>query len=321
GLAGEDAAGKDGSGLFEIPATTNGRGLREVGVLPDATSGLRPVTKTGLPLPEIAGALADGSLTGLLTVGTDPLADLQGRPAWRAALLKADYVAVSGFLTEGVATYADVVFPAEAPAEQEGTLTHPDGRLQRARPAIKRPEGVRSGWWVLAQLASRLGDRTPLFTAGMVYAELVDDVAFYAGITLDAIGGKGLRWQAAAAAGAWPKGTTQLTSESEPAVVPSANGTLRLSRAGSMWRIPEVAASPALRFMVPTADARLAPADAERLELTEGAAATLAVDGVEIAVTTRLDSRVPVGTVVAQAGVPGGGADELPLGPVEVRKA
>ena len=321
GVAGEDGKGKDGSGLFEIPATTNGRGLREVGVLPDAAAGLRPVTTAGRSLPEIADGLADGSLGALLTIKTDPLADLQGRPAWRAALTKADYVAVSGFLTEGVATYADVVFPAEAPAEQEGTLTHPDGRLQRARPAIKKPDGVKPGWWILAQLASRLGDRTPLYTAGMVYAELVDDVAFYAGITLDDIGGKGLRWQSATAAGAWPTGTKILDSSADPAVVPSANGTLRLARAGSMWRIPEVSASPALRFLVPQADARLAPADAERLELTEGAAATLAVNGVEITVTTRLDSAVPVGTVVAQAGVPGGGADELPLGPVEVRPA
>ena len=320
-LSGEDGAGRDGSGLFEIPATTNGRGLREVGVLPDAAPGLRPVAKAGRSLTEIAEGLADGSLTTLVTHKTDPLADLQGRPAWRAALKGSSYVAVAGFLTEGVATYADVVFPAEAPAEQEGTLTHPDGRLQRARPAIKKPEGVRSGWWVLAQLAAHLGDRTPLYTAGMVYAELVDDVPFYVGITLDAIGGKGLRWQTAPAAGAWPNGTKVLDAASDPFSVPSANGTLRLARAGSMWRIPEVAASPALRFLVPTADARLAPADAERLELADGAAATLTVEGVEVAVTARLDSRVPAGTVVAQAGVPGGGADELPLGPVEVRKA
>jgi hypothetical protein len=88
-----------------------------------------------------------------------------------------------------------------------------------------------------------------------------------------------------------------------------------------MWRGPKVSASPALRFLVPSADARLAPEDAERLGLTDGAPATLVVDGVESLFTTRLDSRVPAGTVVAQAGVPGGGADELPLGPVEVRSA
>ncbi|MDO9352725.1 MAG: NADH dehydrogenase (quinone) subunit G, partial [Solirubrobacteraceae bacterium] len=186
---------------------------------------------------------------------------------------------------------------------------------------IRRPDGVRAGWWVLAQLAARLGDRTALHTAGMAYGEVVTDVSFYAGITLDDIGGKGVRWQEGPAAQSWPKGTTNLAATAEPTAVPSANGTLRLARAGSMWRGAEVSASPALRFLVPSADARLSPADAQRLGLTEGSPATLVVDGVESSFTTRLDSRVAAGTVVAQAGVPGGGADELPLGPVEVRSA
>ncbi len=182
---------KDGSGLLEIPATTNGRGLREAGVLPDAGPGLRPVAHEGHALPELAAGLADGSLGGIIAFGLDPLADLPGRPAWRAAMGKASVVAVSSFLTEGLTAYADVIFPQEAPAEQEGTLTHPDGRIQRARPAIRRPDGLRAGWWVLTQLAARLGDRTALHTAGMAFGEMVDDVPFLASLTLDEIGGKG----------------------------------------------------------------------------------------------------------------------------------
>ena len=53
--------------------------------------------------------------------------------------------------------HADVVFPAEAYAEKEGTLVHPDGRVQRLRPAIGRPgpldAGVRPGWQVIAEVA------------------------------------------------------------------------------------------------------------------------------------------------------------------------
>lgn len=312
---------KDGSGLLEIPATTNGRGLREAGVLPDAGPGLRPVAHEGHALPELAAGLADGSLGGIIAFGLDPLADLPGRPAWRAAMGKASVVAVSSFLTEGLTAYADVIFPQEAPAEQEGTLTHPDGRIQRARPAIRRPDGLRAGWWVLTQLAARLGDRTALHTAGMAFGEMVDDVPFLASLTLDEIGGKGVRWPATAGAANWPAAKISLDAQSEAAVVPPANGALRLARAGSIWRGPEVAASPALRFLVPAADARLAPADAERLGISDGASIALTVEGAEVSATARLDSRVPAGTVVAQAGVPSGGADELPLGLVEVRTA
>ena len=35
---------------------------------------------------------------------------------------------------------ADVVFPLETHAEKDGTLTHPDGRLQRVRPSAS-PSG------------------------------------------------------------------------------------------------------------------------------------------------------------------------------------
>ena len=56
-------------------------------------------------------------------------------------------------LTEGIAAHADVVFPAESSAEKEGTIVHPDGRLQRLRAAIKHPGEVRAGWQVLAEIA------------------------------------------------------------------------------------------------------------------------------------------------------------------------
>ena len=46
-------------------------------------------------------------------------------------------------LTDTMREHADVVFPAEAYPEKEGTLVHPDGRLQRLRPAIGRPRGPR----------------------------------------------------------------------------------------------------------------------------------------------------------------------------------
>ena len=51
--------------------------------------------------------------------------------------------------------HATVVFPAEAYAEKEGTLVHPDGRLQRLRAAIGRPRGMLAGWQAIAEVAQR----------------------------------------------------------------------------------------------------------------------------------------------------------------------
>ncbi len=42
-----------------------------------------------------------------------------------------------------------MVFPAETYPEKEGTVTHPDGRIQRMRQAVGHTGEVRPGWWVL----------------------------------------------------------------------------------------------------------------------------------------------------------------------------
>ena len=67
-------------------------------------------------------------------------------------------IAISTF-EDASTRHADVVLPAEAYAEKEGTVTHPDGRLQRLRPAVPRPGEVRPIWQVLVELSPRSGTR------------------------------------------------------------------------------------------------------------------------------------------------------------------
>ena len=77
-------AGTDGAGLIEIPAGTNGRGLREVGCLPNLGPGLADAPAPGKGASEIAAALGD-ELTALVLLHADPLRDAprtrrRGRP-------------------------------------------------------------------------------------------------------------------------------------------------------------------------------------------------------------------------------------------------
>ncbi len=107
-------------------------------------------------------------------------------------------IAHTTFLTEGLREHADVVFPAEAYAEKEGTVVHPDGRLQRLRPAAARVGefgSSRAGWQVIVEVASRLDLDLGVLTGSMASQQLFDAVPFYAGLTLEEIGGRGVRWQ------------------------------------------------------------------------------------------------------------------------------
>jgi NADH-quinone oxidoreductase subunit G len=188
--------GRDGAGLLEIPAGSNGRGLPEAGVLPDAGPGYTDVGVAGRGAAGIAQAAADGELTALYLFQTDPVRDLADSGLWNRALRRAALVvAHASVLTEGISEHASVVFPADSYAEKDGTLVHPDGRLQRLRTAIAHPGEVRAGWSVLADVARRNGLDLNVLTSGMAFKQLVEAVPFYKDLTLDEIGGRGIRWQ------------------------------------------------------------------------------------------------------------------------------
>ncbi len=190
-------ADTSGAGLLEIPATTNGRGLREAGVLPNAGPGLRePDGASGRDTRAIAEGLAEGELTALLLLQSDSLNVPAEAELWERALGRTStVVAHTTFLTDGLRAHASVVFPAEAYAEKEGTIVHPDGRVQRLRPAVARPGSVRAGWLLIAGLAARIGLDLDVLSGPMASQQLFEAVPFYADLTLDEIGGKGVRWQ------------------------------------------------------------------------------------------------------------------------------
>jgi len=248
-------SGVEGAGLLEIPAAANARGLREAGVLPNAGPGLSEIpagASSDAPrgTRAIAEGLAEGQLSALYLLHCDPLRDLPDGELWRRALAGAStVVAHAAFLTEGIREHADVVFPAEAYPEKEGTIVHPDGRLQRLRPAIAHPGSVRGEWQVLSELALRLGLDVEVLSGSMASQQLFDAVPFYAGLTLEEIGGRGVRWQERTAAAAFPHADAQRRSPATPELVAIGEDAGEAAAYRSVWDAPEVEFSPALEFL------------------------------------------------------------------------
>ena len=152
-------------------------------------------------------------------------------------------VAHTNILTEGLRTYADVVFPAESYAEKEGTVVHPDGRVQRLRAAIGHPGDVRAGWQVLADLSKRIGLDLGVLTSGMAFKQVVESVPYYAGLTLEEIGGRGVRWPERDAAAAYPSVDPSALGDGAGPASPAPESFR------SIWDAPEVEISPALQFV------------------------------------------------------------------------
>ncbi len=326
-----EIADRPESGLIEIPSRANGRGLREVGVVPKLAAGLADSPAPGLAAAEIGPALVAGELSTLLLVAADPLTELSDRPTWEHALDSAEaVVAFADFVTPGLAEHATVVFPGESNAEKEGTLTHPDGRLQRVRQAVPHAGEVRPVWAVLAELCARAGKpltapssngAAPSLSLPDVTAAVTNAVPFYAGITLDEIGGRGVRWQDRDAASAVPAQDMPSGPLDTPPDLPAG---LRLGAAPALFASPAVEHSPSLRFLAPRQRAELAPADAQRLGIAPGEDVEVSSGDRVVRATAAIRNAIRPGSVFLTQGLGAEGAEALTNGvprTVEVRSA
>jgi NADH-quinone oxidoreductase subunit G len=316
-----DLAGQEGNGLLEIPDLTNARGLREAGCLPDAGPGFSEAPE-GKSTEQIRDALESGELKTLVLFGADPLRDFPDTAAWQRALAAADHLVVFSTFENATTKMADVVFPLETHAEKDGTVTHPDGRLQRVRPSASRPGDIRPNWGVLSELSLALGHDTGVTSQPSAFAALADAVPFYAGIDDAAIAGRGIRWQERDAASKLP----HATGSSDPGSIgtpregePSDPGSLALGTYRDLWAGPITELNPPLKFLQPQQRIELSLPDAERLGLSNGDEVKVGENGSSVLARVQIRERLEQGVCFLIEGTAEDNANSLLNGsPVSV---
>jgi NADH-quinone oxidoreductase subunit G len=326
-----NVTGTEGAGLLEIPETTNARGLREAGVLPDAGPGLGALALQGRGTEEIRQALIDGDLDGVILVGVDPLRDFGDTAAWTKALDAASFVVAFSTFATATAAKADVLFPLETHAEKDGTVTHPDGRLQRVRPAAGRPGDIRPGWQTLANLSLAIGHDTGVSSQPTAFAALTSAVPFYASISDADIGGRGIRWQDTASASKLPASGAEATSSApdagtdsqdtqrvsasgESVPVVGAAATLALGTYRDIWSGPITELNPPLKFLKPSQHLELSPADAARHSLASGDKVRVTQGDRSLEATALIKERTPEGVCFLAEAISGANANSLQNG-------
>jgi len=197
--------GREGTGINPMRGQNNIQGAGDCGALPNNYAGFQPVTdpanqakfaavygrETDLELgptkvqaldmcgDRIRAMLIDGENT----VVTDP-----DRKHCEHALKSLDaLVVIDIFLTE-TAALADVVLPATAWAETDGVCANTERRVQRLRKAVDPPGQARPDWWILNELARRMGfDGFEFESAKEIFNELCSLSPIYAGLDWDRI--------------------------------------------------------------------------------------------------------------------------------------
>ncbi len=193
--------GRPGAGLHPLRGQNNVQGASDAGlipmVFPDYQSVENPGIREhfeaywdtkldpvqGLTVVEIMTAIHEGKIRGMYVEGENPAMSDPDLNHARVALAKLDHLVVQDlFLTE-TAFHADVVLPASAFAEKSGTFTNTDRRVQIARPVLDPPGDARQDWWIIAEIAKRMGLGWNYPGPAEIFAEMAQVMPSFANIT------------------------------------------------------------------------------------------------------------------------------------------
>ena len=206
--------GRPGTGLFVLRGLVNEQGASDAGCAPDRLPGHQPVTNPeararvaaewgfeppawpGRTATELLGAFGT-EVRAALVVGENPAVSKRERD-WVARRLDAlDTLVVVEVAASETTRHADVVLPAAAGVEKAGTVTNLDRRVQRTRPTVAPPDGVRPDAEILRDLGQRLCPGTGWFdyeTVGDVFDEMSRVAPTHAGVSFADLGPEGRQW-------------------------------------------------------------------------------------------------------------------------------
>src|SRR6516162_3434076 len=167
--------GRPGTGLHPLRGQNNVQGASDAGLIPmffpDYKSVVNPEVrakfealwqaplddKAGLTVVEIMDAVHRDEIKGMYIMGENPAMSDPDVTHAREALAHLEHLVVQDiFLTE-TAKYADVVLPASAWPEKDGTVSNTNRQVQMGRAALPLPGNARLDWWVIQEIARRIG--------------------------------------------------------------------------------------------------------------------------------------------------------------------
>ena len=324
--------GRPGTGLHPLRGQNNVQGASDAGLIPMMYPDYRPVTnpevrafyedfwkteldpERGLTVVEVMDAIHAGQVRGMYIMGENPAMSDPDVQHAREALAKLDHLVVQDiFLTE-TAKYADVVLPASAWPEKDGTVTNTNRQVQLGRTALPMPGDARQDWWIVQELARGLGLDWAYTHPRDVFAEMKGAMPSLDNISWDRLEREGSvtypslspedPGQQIVFGDGFPtssgRGRLVPAAVIPPAEEPDADFPMVLTtgrqlehwHTGAMTRRAQV-----LDDLEPEAVAYMAPADLRRMGVEAGAPVRVTTRRGRIELKARSDSAVPSGLI------------------------
>ena len=205
--------GVAGGGVNPLRGQNNVQGACDFGGLPDVYSGYQKVIdpairekmekawgvsglpdKPGLKVTQMIPKAGEGELKALYIVGENPLVSDPDLNHAEHCFKHLDFLVVQDiFLTE-TALLADVVLPSACFAEKDGTFSNTERRVQRVRKAVSPPGQARDDWWIIGEIASRMGYAMRYENPEAIFDELARITPSYGGLSYARIDSEGIPW-------------------------------------------------------------------------------------------------------------------------------
>ena len=205
--------GKPGAGVNPLRGQNNVQGACDMGALPNVYCGYQRVddpairakfeaawgcgplpASPGLTVVEMVNAAAEGKLKALYIMGENPMLSDPDIAHVEAGLRRLDFLVVQDiFLTE-TGRLAEVVLPAAAFAEKDGTFTNTERRVQRVRKGVEPPGESRTDWEIVCEVARRMGRPMAYDSASAILEEIAALTPSYGGISFERLDGGPLQW-------------------------------------------------------------------------------------------------------------------------------
>jgi formate dehydrogenase alpha subunit len=205
--------GREGGGVNPLRGQNNVQGACDMGGLPNVYTGYQPVAnadnkkkfeeawgvtglneKPGMTATRMLPAAHEGKLKALYIIGENPMVSDPDIDHAKACLEHLDFLVVQDiFLTE-TAQLAHVVLPSACFAEKDGTFSNTERKIQRVRKAVNPPGQAKDDWWILVELARRMGYTMNYAHSRAIFEEIARVTPSYCGVSYDRLEHDGLHW-------------------------------------------------------------------------------------------------------------------------------
>ena len=167
--------GRAGTGLHPLRGQNNVQGASDAGLIPMMfpdynlvndnnnldfykkfwDSDLDP--ENGLTVVEIMDSIHKKIIKGMYILGENPAMSDPDVSHARDALSKLEHLVVQDIFFTETARFADVILPASAWPEKDGTVTNTNRQVQMGRKAVPLPGDAKEDWWIIVEIAKKLG--------------------------------------------------------------------------------------------------------------------------------------------------------------------